>query len=343
MTIHSTGILDSLPHLPEKKLDESGNLAAADFTSPMPFIVRGMVRDWPVVKAAQQSSDALRSYLLGYYSQKPVMVSSGPPEIGGRVFYKDDMSLNIKMLKSDLREVFSKIAESEDDLEQLCLYVAAANVDTYFPGLLKDNPINLGGHKANGWAWMGTRTQIAPHNDSTYNLACVVGGRRRFVVFPPDQFRNLYLGPIDNTPAGRTISMVDARNPDFEKFPRFKQALEVAQVADLEPGDAIYMPPLWWHHVDGLEPFNMLLNFWWRVSPKHIGLPAPALDHAILSIRDLSQSEKKYWRDMFDYYVFDANEDSIAHIPKDKRGLLGPITPQIVQTIRAKLKGYFQR
>ncbi|MEP2654003.1 MAG: cupin-like domain-containing protein [Paraglaciecola sp.] len=343
MNTNSTHPLDGLPHLPEKKLDEAGNLSAADFTSPTPFIVRGMVRDWPLVQAAQQSSDALRSYLLGFYSNKPVMVSSGPPENRGRVFYKDDMSLNINMHKADLREIFEKIAASEDDVEQLCLYVAAAHVDTYFPELLKANPIDLGGQTANGFAWMGTRTQIAPHNDSTYNLACVVGGRRRFVVFPPDQFRNLYLGPIDNTPAGRTISMVDLSQPDFNKFPRFKQALEVAQVADLEPGDAIYMPPLWWHHVDGLEPFNMLVNFWWRVSPKHLGLPAPALDHAILAIRDLSQSERKYWRDMFDYYVFNANEDTTAHIPQDKLGLLGSLTPKTVQTIRAKLKGYFQR
>ncbi|MFT2092015.1 cupin-like domain-containing protein [Paraglaciecola sp. 2405UD69-4] len=343
MSTHSNDLFNSLPHLPEKRLDASGNLAKADFTSPMPYIVRGMVSDWPVVQAAQESSDALRSYLLGFYNKKPVMVSSGPPENRGRVFYNDDMSLNIKMQNADLGEIFKRIAASEDDVEQLCLYVAAAHLDSYFPGLLKANPIDLGGQSANGFAWMGTRTQIAPHNDSTYNLACVVGGRRRFVVFPPDQFRNLYLGPIDNTPAGRTISMVDLNQPDFDKFPRFKQALEVAQIAELEPGDAIYMPPLWWHQVDGLEPFNMLINFWWRISPKHLGLPAPALDHAILSIRDLSPSERKYWRDMFDYYVFDANEDSTAHLPKDKLGLLGPITPKTVQTIRAKLKGYFQR
>lgn len=343
MKNQSTKLLDSLPQLPEKQLDQSGKLSSADFTSPTPFIVRGMVHDWPLVRAARKSSDELRSYLLGFYNQQAVMVSSGAPDIRGRVFYKDDMSLNIEMHNADLREIFRKIAESENDAEQLCLYVAAAHVDTYFPGLLKANSIDLGGQAANGFAWMGTRTQIATHNDSTYNLACVVGGRRRFVVFPPDQFKNLYLGPIDNTPAGRTISMVDLQQPDFKKFPRFKQALEQAQVAELEPGDAIYMPPLWWHHVDGLAPFNMLINFWWRRSPKYLGLPAPALDHAILSIRDLPQSERKYWREMFDYYVFNPSEGSTAHIPEDKRGLLGPITPKTVQTIRAKLKGYFQR
>lgn len=329
--------------LPEKRVDENGQLSASDFTSPTPFIVRGIVRDWPAVKAGLDSSDSLRSYLLKFYTNKSVQVSSGSHEIKGRVFYKDDMSLNIKVQNANLRDVFDRISSSENDAEQLCLYVAAAHVETYFPGLLAANPIDLGGQSANGFAWMGTRSQIAPHNDSTYNLACVVGGRRRFVVFPPDQFRNLYLGPIDNTPAGRTISMVDLNNPDFDKYPRFEQALQTAQIAELEPGDAIYMPPLWWHHVDGLDPFNMLINFWWRVSPKHLGLPAPALDHSILAIRDLPESERKYWCDVFDYYVFNPSDDITAHLPKDKLGLLGTITPEVVKTIRSKLKGYFQR
>ena len=137
--------------------------------------------------------------------------------------------------------------------------------------------------------------------------------------------------------------MVDVRHPDFEKFPRFSQALETAQVAELEPGDAIYMPPLWWHHVDGLEPFNVLMNFWWRVSPDYLGMPAPALDHAILAFRDLPQNERKYWRDIFDYYVFNADSQATAHIPEGKRGFLAPLTSKTAQAIRAKLKEYFRR
>ena len=63
------------------------------------------------------------------------------------------------------------------------------------------------------------------------------------MLFPPDQFRNLYLGPIDNTPAGRAVSMVDFHAPDFNAYPRFREALRHALVAELAPGDAIFIPP----------------------------------------------------------------------------------------------------
>ena len=52
---------------------------------------------------------------------------------------------------------------------------------------------------------------------------------------------NLYPGPLENTPAGAVVSMVDFDDPDLERFPRFPQAMAEAWVADLEPGDAIYI------------------------------------------------------------------------------------------------------
>ncbi|MFX6149073.1 cupin-like domain-containing protein, partial [Acinetobacter baumannii] len=88
-----------------------------------------------------------------------------------------------------------------------------------------------------------------------------------FTLFPPDQFGNLYLGPLDNTPAGRAVSMVDFAEPDFAAHPRFREALAHAQVAELEPGDAIFIPSMWYHHVEGRSAFNVLINYWWRETP----------------------------------------------------------------------------
>src|SRR3546814_5235870 len=72
------------------------------------------------------------------------------------------------------------------------------------------------------------------------------------------QFANLYLGPIDNTPAGRTVSLVDLDAPDLAAHPRFTEAMAQARTVELNPGDAIFIPSMWWHHVEGLDPFNIL-------------------------------------------------------------------------------------
>ena len=182
--------------------------------------------------------------------------------------------------------------------------------------------------------WIGTRTRIAAHNDFPDNLACVAVGRRRFTLFPPDQFRNLYLGPVDNTPAGRAISMVDFRAPDFAQFPRFREALKHAQIAELGPGDALFIPSMWWHHVESLAPFNVLMNYWWRDTPRWLGQPQDALNHAMLSIRDLPPEEKQVWSALFDYYVFENGDEVTAHIPEKARGVLAPLTPHTASRIR---------
>ena len=59
--------------------------------------------------------------------------------------------------------------------------------------------------------------------------------------------------------------MVDFANPDFEKYPRFREAIAAGQMAELEPGDAVFIPAMWWHHVEGLSAFNTLVNYWWSI------------------------------------------------------------------------------
>lgn len=57
--------------------------------------------------------------------------------------------------------------------------------------------------------------------------------------------------------------MVHVTAPDLDRYPLFARALEEAQEAELLPGDAIFIPRNWWHHVEALEKFNVLVNYWW--------------------------------------------------------------------------------
>jgi hypothetical protein len=169
------------------------------------------------------------------------------------------------------------------------------------------------------------------------NLACCMVGRRRFTLFPPDQVANLYPGPLEPTPGGQVVSMVDLRAPDLDRYPRFIDALAAAQVADLEPGDVLFYPALWWHNVEALDPFNVLVNYWWNAAPAFMDTPMTTLLHGLLALRDRPDAEKQAWRAMFDYYVFGPPDQPAAHLPEMARGDLAPLDERAARRLRARL------
>jgi Cupin-like domain len=314
----------ALPPVAEIEVADAAALDAAMAGADRPFVVRGLVSDWPLVQAAQRSAREARAHLLAHARERDFPVSMGEPEAGGRLFYDGDMQMNFRMGQGRLDRIFAGFDAAEERALVPTVYLASIDIEQFFDGLSAANPMPLTPRDALASIWIGTPTRIAAHNDFPDNLACCAVGRRRFTLFPPDQFRNLYLGPIDNTPAGRAVSMVDLAQPDLAAYPCFAEALDKALVADLEPGDALYIPSLWYHHVEASAPFNVLINYWWRDSPRFLGQPQNALNHAILAIRDLPEAQRAVWRAMFEHYVFSGGEEAAAHIPAPARGVLAP-------------------
>lgn len=330
-------LFDTLKRVPEIEVTDAVSLDAALKTSDTPFIVRGLVADWPLVKAGRRSGREARDYLLQRRRDTKFVVSVGEPGSQGRLFYDNNMGMNFRMARSKLPEIFAQIDAVEGRPDAPPIYLASINIRDYFQGLHEENHVDLGDRACSASIWIGTRTRIAAHNDFPDNLACVAVGRRRFTLFPREQFRNLYLGPVDNTPAGRAISMVDFHAPDFERFPRFREALKHAQMAELDAGDAVFIPSMWWHHVEGLSDFNILVNYWWRDTPRWLGQPQDALNMAMMAIRDLPEDERRHWRDVFDYYVFKNGPEVVDHIPEGGRSVLAPLTPESAARIRGFL------
>ncbi len=331
------GIFATLASVPEVAVAGPEELDARLRGADTPFIVRGLASDWPLVSAGRQSGREARNYLLSLHRDRPFVVSVGQPGSGERLFYDDAMAMNFRTLQAKLPQIFAQIDAAEGKADAPAIYLASIDMHEYFAGLHEANQVDLGDRSCLASIWMGTRTRIAAHNDIPNNLACVAVGRRRFTLFPHEQFRNLHLGPVDNTPAGRAVSMVDFHAPDFERHPCFRDALRHAQLAELEAGDALYIPSMWYHHVEGLDPFNVLVNYWWRETPRWLGQPQDALNHAMLAIRDLPADQKRKWRDLFDYYVFENGDEVVAHIPPEGRSILAPLTPESAGRIRAFL------
>lgn len=326
-----------------QRVAEAGQLDGAELDvrlkgSASPFVLRGIARDWPLVRAGvDRGAKAARAYLLSHARDRKFDVNIGEPGGGGRLFYDEQMGMNFSMGRASLADIFAGIDANEDKPDAPLIYLSSIELKDYFQGFGETNRIELGDRRTRDSIWIGTRTEIAAHNDVPDNLAVCAVGRRRFTLFPPECFADLYLGPLENTPAGRAVSMVSISAPDFERFPRFRDALAAAQVAELEPGDALFIPSLWYHHVEALEPFNVLVNYWWRDTPPFLGDAEQAMLHAILAIRDLPAESRERWKTLFDHYVFSGGAAAAAHLPPGKRGILDPLDPESAGRLRAFL------
>lgn len=343
-TTDRTDIFNNARRVREVEWERASNSWLSITHSAEPVILRGFVRDWPVVAAARSSPQDLFDYLSRFDRGALVQLSAGPASLEGRLFYNDDMTgVNVDRGNATFTMFLDRVFRFGPEESPPLIYLASTDVDECLPGFRSENDVDFGELSPLRSIWIGTRSRIAAHNDLPRNIACVAAGKRRFTLFPPNQTPNLYVGPFELTPAGRPISLVDFAQPDLVRFPRFSKAVKAAQVADLEAGDAIFIPSMWWHHVEATGPVNVLVNYWWRTVPSYLGTPQDVLTHAMMTLRDLPPEEKEIWRHMFEHYVFGDDAAISAHVPEHARGMLGPITEEQAGKIRTFLVGRLNR
>ncbi|HEX6637290.1 MAG TPA: cupin-like domain-containing protein [Steroidobacteraceae bacterium] len=299
-----------------------------------PVVLKDAVAHWPIVAAGRESPRALADYIRRFDRGSPIPIIEIPASQGGRMFYRDDMSgFNFERSFAGLGATLDRLLALAGEPEPVTLFIESLRTEQHLADFPAAHPMPLLPPSVLPRLWVGNRVTVQTHFDLLENIACVVGGRRRFTLFPPEQIANLYMGPVEFTPAGTPVSMVPLRNPDPARYPRFAQALTHARQVELEPGDALYIPYAWWHHVESLTPFNALVNYWWN-DTKSSGSPYGTLLHAAMSLRDMPPDQRMVWRAFFDHLVFTDPETALAHLTPEQRGLLGPPTPKRVREVR---------
>ena len=230
-----------------------------------PAVLRGIARDWPLVEAASHGASEAMAFLEPRTNAQLALVLRTDPEHEGRFHYaKDDLSsFNFIRGEGNVAGIIAGLRGEEASYRPSAIAAQAMLAERFFPGFGETHPLPWVPPAAEPRLWIGNAAKVATHNDPVENVAVVAAGRRRFTLFPPSAEEDLYMGPHDPTPAGARISMVHVTAPDFDRFPRFAAALEVAQTAELLPGDAIFIPRDWYHHVEALDRFNVLVNYWW--------------------------------------------------------------------------------
>ena len=314
------------------------------FDTNQPVVIRGLVEDWPLVKASSSNVENLVSHILCYYEGDRVLAFVSSPESGNKFTYANsDTRKSFSEMETTLDLLLETILELKDKENPSTAYMGSTSIDYVLPGLSKDNNFDINNESPIKSIWIGNSSVVPPHFDVPDNIAFVCSGKRRFTLFPPDQVKNLYVGPLEFTPAGQPISLVDIYEPDLSKFPKFEEAKDLGQSAELLPGDAIFIPSLWWHQVESFGPLNILINYWWRDVPSFMGNPMDALMHSILSVRDLPDYQKQNWINMFQHYVFNYENKNFDHIPKDIHGAVGNIDDNLAKKIRALLLNNLNR
>lgn len=305
------------------------------FPANRPAVMRGLVAAWPVVSEGRKSPQATADYLLSLEQGGPLPLITAPPAIKGRLFYREDLrSANFERRPAPLATGLQTLLAHLADPEPPAVFMESAPLPDCLPTFTKFQTLPLLDAAIVPRIWIGNRVTVQTHYDFYSNIACVVAGRRRFTLFPPEQLPNLYPGPMDVTLAGVPVSMVRLEDPDFVRYPRFRLALEQAQVVELEPGDALFIPYAWWHRVESLAAFNILVNYWWNDNKFPLS-PLDSLLHAIFALRELPIEQRTVWRNLFDYYVFHTSGDPLGHLAPEFRGLMGARGEQALQTVRA--------
>jgi cupin-like protein len=232
-----------------------------------PAVLRGLALDWPLVAAARQDPHKAMAMLQAHANGTQTDVLRAEPEEEGRFHYTaDGLSLNFIRGRGNIAGILAGIREQENLSRPHAMAAQGLLADQYVPGFSIAHRMPLLPPSATPRLWIGNAAKVATHNDPIENIAVVAAGRRHFTLFPPEAEANLYMGPDQPTPAGARVSMVHVTAPDLERYPLYAKALEEAQEAELLPGDAIFIPRDWWHHVEALEKFNVLVNYWWDAS-----------------------------------------------------------------------------
>jgi hypothetical protein len=291
-----------------------------------PVLLRGLVKAWPIVEAGRLSPAAVRDHLKPLDAGGEIEAFFGAPAIAGKYFYTDDLKgFNFEPRRMKFGAALESIVSSVGAPSSPSIYVGSVPTSEFLPRFAALNPMPLLNPAVGPRVWVGHAANVSSHYDTVDNLACVAVGARRFTLFAPQLIDKLYVGPIDNTMAGQPVSLAASSAPDKDRFPLFEQIKDQSLVAELEAGDALYLPKLWWHRVESTAPFNVLVNYWWDAFRSGPDAPYTSLLLAMITIAERPTAERQAWRAFFDHYVFRCHGHPLAHLPPEQHGLLGSL------------------
>ena len=257
--------------------------AAADFDrlaeeGTGPLVLAGCLDGWPLRQALEAAGapDLQIAELTRLIGPRRLHYTTIAPEQRGHLGYTADGTRTNFSFTSGRKVPFAQFADALNATlggeGRGAVYMQSAPL-TGFPELLPhvpDLPYLTGGAEGYRQLWIGSGGHVVNlHFDPTHNLIAMLAGRKRVTLVPPDNMGNMYPAPLDCRLGDAIGSQVKLLDPDRTRHPRAAEELDKALVAEIGPGDVLYIPPMWWHHVESFG-LNVMINKWvLPVSSRH--------------------------------------------------------------------------
>jgi cupin-like protein len=220
-----------------------------------PVLIMDGLSDWPAISRwspktlGDLAPDALVDLMVTMNGSFRFNPDYSPVDPSNQLFVRN------QPFKRAVQEIVSKEPSTTK------YYITQASIPRRIPALLSDikcwwpvetSALNL---------WFGSSGVITTlHFDKSPNLFAQIHGTKRFTLFHPDQSKYLYPYPGDSD--APHLSFVDVEKPDFTKYPDYSMA--VPESFDIQPGQMMFLPPLWWHHVESVT-MSISVNQWLQV------------------------------------------------------------------------------
>lgn len=201
-----------------------------------PVVIEKLTQDWPAYQKwnLEYIKQVAGDKTVPLYDDRPVKHDEGFNEAHAEMKMSEYVDLLNK--KPTNFRIFLYNIMSE---------VPALQTDFKFPKLgmrlIKGLPMMFFG---------GTDSKVFMHFDIDFTniLHFHFHGKKRCVIFPPDQSPYLYRVPHSLI----AREDIDFSSPDFKKWPALKQAQGF--VCELNHGEMLYMPEGYWHYMHYLTP-----------------------------------------------------------------------------------------
>lgn len=260
-----------------------------------PVVIENLIGDWPAYD--KWSLDYIKEIAgdkeVPLYDDRPVTHEDGFNQAHAKMKMADYVDL-LKREPTNYRIFLYNIMKEVPSLKK----------DFKFPKiglrLIKQIPMVFFG---------GENSKVFMHHDIDWAniLHFHFHGKKRCILFPPDQTENLYKVPHSLI----TREDIDFDHPDYEKFPVLKKAEGL--VCDLKHGETLYMPEGYWHYMKYVTPgFSMSLRALPR-KPKH-------LLQAVYNVFFMRHFDNLMRRRKGQAWIDEKNERAIAETHK-KHGL----------------------